>query len=136
MEASMAEFERIEKILNELKGNEATHGRAGVLQVNRADLQLNTDLSDLEKDLPEVLKSVVQRLRERTGGHRGERWPSKLFTIYSRPFARCRIAQLRARRCGPPVTPNETMVAERRAFPRHTESAPGVWGRPERTSRP
>jgi DNA repair exonuclease SbcCD nuclease subunit len=69
MEASLAEFERIEKILNELKGNEATIGRAGVLQVNRSDLQLNTDLGDLEKDLPEVLKSVVQRLRDRTGGH-------------------------------------------------------------------
>jgi len=68
MEVSMAEFERIEQILNELKGNEAKIGKAGVLQVNRTGLTLNADLGDLEKDLPEVLKSVVQRLRDRTGG--------------------------------------------------------------------
>ena len=68
MEVSMAEFERIEQILNELKGNEAKFGKAGVLQVNRAGLKLNADLGDLEKDLPAVLKSVVQRLRDRTGG--------------------------------------------------------------------
>jgi DNA repair exonuclease SbcCD nuclease subunit len=82
MEASLAEFERIEKILNELKGNEATHGRAGVLQVNRADLQLNTDLGDLEKDLPEVLKSVVRRLRERTGGQEGAVAKQALYHLF------------------------------------------------------
>jgi DNA repair exonuclease SbcCD nuclease subunit len=67
MAVSLAEFERIEKILDELRGNEATHGRAGVLQVNRADLTLNTDVGDLEKGLPDVLKSVVQRLQARAG---------------------------------------------------------------------
>jgi hypothetical protein len=82
MEASLAEFERIEKILIELKGNEATHGRAGVLQVNRADLQLNTDSGDLEKDLPEVLKSVVQRLRDRTGGHEGAVAKQALYHLF------------------------------------------------------
>ena len=82
MEASLAEFERIDKILNELKGNEATHGRAGVLQVNRSDLQLNTDLGDLEKDLPEVLKSVVQRLRDRTGGHEGAVAKQALYHLF------------------------------------------------------
>ncbi len=66
MDVSLAEFERIEKILDDLKGNEATHGRAGVLQVHRGDLRLNTDVSDdLESSLPEVLKSVVQRLQAR-----------------------------------------------------------------------
>jgi hypothetical protein len=82
MEASLAEFERIEKLLNELKGDEATHGRAGVLQVNRSDLQLNTDLGDLEKDLPEVLKSVVQRLRTRTGGHEGAVAKQALYHLF------------------------------------------------------
>lgn len=79
---SLPEFERIEKILNELKGNEATHGRAGVLQVNRADLRLNTDVGDLEKDLPEVLKSVVQRLQARAAGQDGAVARQALYHLY------------------------------------------------------
>jgi hypothetical protein len=82
MAVSLAEFERIEKILNELRGNEATHGRAGVLQVNRAGLTLNTDVGDLEKDLPDVLKSVVQRLQARAGGQDGVVARQALYHLY------------------------------------------------------
>ena len=64
MKSSLTELERIEKILDELKGNEAAQGRAGVLLVSRGDLELDTaDVGDLEDTLPDVLKSVVQRLQ-------------------------------------------------------------------------
>jgi hypothetical protein len=64
MEVSVSELDRMEAILDELKGNEAAHGKAGVLQVDRTGLELNTDdLSDFEHDLPEVLQSVVARLQ-------------------------------------------------------------------------
>jgi DNA repair exonuclease SbcCD nuclease subunit len=64
MKSSLTELERIEKILDELKGNEAAHGRAGVLLVSRGDLELDTtDVGDLEDRLPDVLKPVVQRLQ-------------------------------------------------------------------------
>lgn len=64
MEVSLSELEKIDNILGELEGNEAARGRAGVLQVHREDLELNTtDVGDLGDGLPDVLKSVVQRLQ-------------------------------------------------------------------------
>jgi hypothetical protein len=83
MDVSLAEFERVEKILDELKGNEATHGRAGVLQVHRGELGLNTgQLEDLEGGLPEVLKSVVQRLQARAGSENGAIARQALYHLY------------------------------------------------------
>lgn len=65
MDVSLTEAEKIDKILAELEGSEAAPGRAGVLQVHRSDLRLDTrDLSDLESGLPNVLKTVVRRLQE------------------------------------------------------------------------
>ena len=37
---SAPELERAEALLSELKGTTAAHGRAGIMQLNRADLQL------------------------------------------------------------------------------------------------
>jgi DNA repair exonuclease SbcCD nuclease subunit len=83
MDVSLAEFERIEKILDELKGNEATHGKAGVLQVHRGELGLNTQsVGDLEGSLPEVLKSVVQRLQARAGAEDGSVARQALYHLY------------------------------------------------------
>ena len=64
MEVNVSELERVEVILDELKGNEAAHGKAGVLQVDRTGIELNTnDMGDFDQGLPEVLKSVVARLQ-------------------------------------------------------------------------
>lgn len=65
MEVSISELERVEAILEELKGNEAAHGRAGMLQIDRTNLELSVeDVSAFEEGLPDVLKSVVNRLHE------------------------------------------------------------------------
>ncbi|HXB70921.1 MAG TPA: DNA repair exonuclease [Candidatus Acidoferrales bacterium] len=64
MEVTVNELDKVEAILNELTGNEAAHGKAGVLQVDRTGLELNTrDTGDFERNLPDVLKSVVKRLQ-------------------------------------------------------------------------
>jgi DNA repair exonuclease SbcCD nuclease subunit len=66
MEVSLSELERVEAILDELKGNEAAHGKAGLLQVDRSALELNiSEMGAFEQNLPDVLKAVVTRLRAR-----------------------------------------------------------------------
>jgi len=64
MEVTVADLDRVEAILVELAGNEAAHGKAGVLLVDRTGLELNTrDTGGFEPDLPEVLRSVAARLQ-------------------------------------------------------------------------
>jgi DNA repair exonuclease SbcCD nuclease subunit len=83
MDVTLAQFERIEKILDELKGNEVAHGRVGVLQVHSGELGLNTDsVDDLESGLPDVLKSVVQRLQARAGSEDGAVARQALYHLY------------------------------------------------------
>jgi DNA repair exonuclease SbcCD nuclease subunit len=66
MEVNVTQMDRVEAILVELKGNEATHGRAGVVLLDRDGLELNTaDTGGFEADLPDVLKSVAARLKAR-----------------------------------------------------------------------
>ena len=64
LRARVDELAAIERILVELEGTEALHGRVGVLQVDRSRLVLET--SDVESALdgaPDVLRSVAARLR-------------------------------------------------------------------------
>lgn len=64
MEVNVTQMDRVEAILVELKGNEATHGRAGVLLLDRAGLELNTaDTGGFDANLPDVLKAVAARLQ-------------------------------------------------------------------------
>ena len=64
MEVDLSELDRVEAILIELKGNEVAHGKAGVLQIDRRDLELNiSDVGDFKDSLPDVLQSVVARLQ-------------------------------------------------------------------------
>jgi DNA repair exonuclease SbcCD nuclease subunit len=64
MEVSVADLDRVEAIVVELAGNEAAHGKAGVLLVDRTGLELNTRATgDFETELPDVLQSVAARLR-------------------------------------------------------------------------
>lgn len=64
MAATVSERVRVEDILQELGGNAAVCGKAGVLQVDGSRLMIDVrDTSDFDADLPETLKSVVARLQ-------------------------------------------------------------------------
>ena len=66
MSVPLAEYDEAERILKELRGSLSANPRVGVLLDDRGGLRLAIDESfDFEQDLPPVLQSVVQRLRER-----------------------------------------------------------------------
>jgi len=66
MEVNVTQLDRVEAVLVELRGNEATHGKAGVLLLDRSGVELNTsDMGGLDANLPDVLKSVAARLQAR-----------------------------------------------------------------------
>jgi DNA repair exonuclease SbcCD nuclease subunit len=63
MRVSAPEYDEAERLLEELEGTPAKHGRAGVLDLDRQGLELET--SNVEAycaELPDVLKSAVRRL--------------------------------------------------------------------------
>jgi hypothetical protein len=60
---SLSEESEVERILRDLQGTDATHGRVGVLVVDRAGLRLQVGSGDaFPDDLPPVLKDTVARL--------------------------------------------------------------------------
>jgi DNA repair exonuclease SbcCD nuclease subunit len=64
LQARVDELDAIERILVELEGTEALHGKVGVLQVDRTRLVLQTkDLEGAFERAPDVLRSVATRLR-------------------------------------------------------------------------
>jgi DNA repair exonuclease SbcCD nuclease subunit len=68
MRVPAPEYEEVLKILDDLKGTEARRGRIGILDLDRQGLELEVD--DIEQHcsgLPEVLQSVIGRLRETAG---------------------------------------------------------------------
>jgi len=70
MRARVDELDAVERILVELEGTEALHGKVGVLQVERSGLVLETSgLEDALEGAPEVLRSVATRLRALEGEH-------------------------------------------------------------------
>jgi DNA repair exonuclease SbcCD nuclease subunit len=63
MTVSLAEESELERILLDLQGTDATHGRAGVLLVDRTRLRLQAGSADaFPDDLPPVLRDTVDRL--------------------------------------------------------------------------
>jgi hypothetical protein len=77
------EYEEAEKILRELKGTEATHGRVGVLQLDRSGLELDTqNIEDVFDDLPDVLRITAQRLKEMDSGDKAEVAKRALMHLY------------------------------------------------------
>jgi DNA repair exonuclease SbcCD nuclease subunit len=63
MTVSLAEESEVERILRDLRGTEATHGRAGILWVDRTNLTLQTGSEGVfPDDLPPVLKDTIARL--------------------------------------------------------------------------
>jgi DNA repair exonuclease SbcCD nuclease subunit len=63
MTVSLSEESEVERILRDLQGTEATHGRIGILLLNRARLRLQSGSGGaFPEDLPPVLKDTVARL--------------------------------------------------------------------------
>jgi DNA repair exonuclease SbcCD nuclease subunit len=70
MRARVDELDAVERILVELEGTEALHGKVGVLQLERSGLVLETSgLEDALAGAPEVLRNVATRLRAIEGEH-------------------------------------------------------------------
>jgi DNA repair exonuclease SbcCD nuclease subunit len=63
LRARLDEFDAIERILVELEGTEALHGKVGVLQLDRSRLALETSKMEAAlDDAPDVLRNVAARL--------------------------------------------------------------------------
>jgi hypothetical protein len=63
MTVSLSEESEVERILRELRGTEATHGRIGILVEDRTNLRLQVGSGEaFPDDLPPVLKDTVARL--------------------------------------------------------------------------
>jgi hypothetical protein len=66
MQVSVTQLDRVEAILVELQGNEAAHGKAGIVLLDRSGLEIDSsDIAGFETGLPDVLKSVAERLQAR-----------------------------------------------------------------------
>lgn len=64
MTVTLAEEVELNRIVRELEGTEATHGRAGILVVDQSNLHREAgSADDFPDDLPAVLKDTVARLR-------------------------------------------------------------------------
>jgi hypothetical protein len=63
MTVSLAEENEVERILRDLQGTDATHGRAGVLLIDRTNLRLQPGSGGVFPDhLPPVVKDTIARL--------------------------------------------------------------------------
>jgi DNA repair exonuclease SbcCD nuclease subunit len=63
MTVSLSEENEVERILRELQGTDATHGRAGILLVDKGDLQLQPGSDGIfPEDLPPVIQDTIARL--------------------------------------------------------------------------
>lgn len=66
MTVSLAEESELTRIVRELEGTDATHGRAGILLVDRSQLRIQAGSADaFPDDLPPVLQDTVARLGRR-----------------------------------------------------------------------
>jgi DNA repair exonuclease SbcCD nuclease subunit len=83
MRVTLPVLERVEAILEELAGNEAAHGKAGILQVDRGGLTIDTsDLGAFPQELPDVLKSVVAKLQAQETEENGTIAKRALYHLY------------------------------------------------------
>ena len=63
MPVSLSEENEVERILRDLQGTEATHGRAGILLIDRTNLRLQPGSDGVfPEDLPPVVKDTIARL--------------------------------------------------------------------------
>jgi DNA repair exonuclease SbcCD nuclease subunit len=63
MSVSLSEENEVERILRELQGTDAAHGRAGILLVDKSDFRLLPGSGDIfPEDLPPVVRDTIARL--------------------------------------------------------------------------
>jgi DNA repair exonuclease SbcCD nuclease subunit len=99
MRVPAPEYDEAERLLEELKGTDARHGRAGVLDLDRQALMLETaTIGDHCADLPDVLRSVVERLSAIAADKPEQRQAAErsLFHLY-------RSARRKASQCASPA---------------------------------
>jgi DNA repair exonuclease SbcCD nuclease subunit len=78
-----AEFEEAERLLTELKGTSAVHGRVGVLQLDRDRMLLEMrDIDHAFRSAPPVLQATVRRLQELERGEKPEVARAALYHLY------------------------------------------------------
>lgn len=79
MTVSLSEESEVERIVRDLQGTDATHGRAGVLVVDSSNLRLQPGSGDaFPEDLPQVLKDTVARLDRLIAGAADESEKSRV----------------------------------------------------------
>lgn len=77
------EFEEAERILTDLKGTSASHGRVGVIQIDRNKMVLETrGIEEAFSDLPDVLRATVRRLQDMERGDQPEVARAALYHLY------------------------------------------------------
>ena len=78
-----SEFEEAERLLSELKGTNAIHGRVGILQLDRRRMVLDTRGIEAElAALPPVLLAAVSRLKELEAGDQAEVARAALYHLF------------------------------------------------------
>ena len=83
MELPLAEFEQVQRILDELKGTEAAQGRVGVLRADVSGLRIDTEgVEGLFEDLPAPLKVAAAKLKVQADGEHGEVARRALWNLY------------------------------------------------------
>jgi DNA repair exonuclease SbcCD nuclease subunit len=83
MQVSVTQLDRVEAILVELKGNEAAHGKAGIVLLDRTGLEIDTGgISEFAAHLPDVLQSVAARLQARAAEPDGQVARRALYHLY------------------------------------------------------
>ena len=64
MRVAAPEYEEAERLIEELVGTDAKHGKVGILELDRSELTLDTDsVASYCASLPQVLQSAIERLR-------------------------------------------------------------------------
>jgi DNA repair exonuclease SbcCD nuclease subunit len=79
-----AEYEEAERILLELGGTEAAGPKAGILQLDRSRLELDTrDIEAVFANMPEAVREAVRRLKQEEHGERGEVARRALYHLFT-----------------------------------------------------
>jgi DNA repair exonuclease SbcCD nuclease subunit len=84
LEVDLRERDEVERILGELAGNEAKHGRAGILDADCAGLRIRVAAAaaDFAPSLPPVLQTAVRSLQEVASGSDPDRARRARIALY------------------------------------------------------